>query len=169
MNSEIEQLKRENMQLKKKIERLGVKNAETKMNCIREEDKSTFIVEINVLESTDPEVSVQMFVKSYCIDKPFVKKQNIEGKTYYITFSHLPSAQVFAKHAWKRLYEYMMDMDAACFQDKETISIPIWWAQKICPKLVNEDIPRMIEAYERVLIKEKQKLGWYNYEDNISD
>lgn len=168
MNSEIEQLKRENKQLKKKIERLTVKNAETKMDCIREEDKSTFIVEINVVESTNTE-QVQMFVKSYCIDKPFEKKVNIEGKTYYITFSHLPSAQVFAKHAWKRLYEYMMDIDAACFQDEETIFIPIWWVQKICPKLVNEDIPRMIEAYERVLIDVQRKLGWCDYEDNISD
>lgn len=170
MESEIEQLKNEIEQMKKKIERLAVKNAETKMDCIRNKDKSTFIVEINIVEVSDPEqLPVQMFVKSYCSDKPFEMKENIEGKTYYIIYNDLPSAHVFAKYAWKRLCEYMCDIDAACFENKETIFIPIWWVQKICPKLVNEDIPRMIEAYDRVLREEKRKLGWYDYEDNISD
>ena len=171
LKNEIEQLKKEKEQMKKKIERLAVKNAETKMSCIRDKDTSTFIVEINIVEDPDPEkLPVQMFVKSYCSDKSFEKKENIEGKTYYITFPHLPSAQVFAKYAWKRLCEYMCDIDAAAeFENKETIFIPIWWRQEISPEFINEDIPRMIEAYERVLIEEQRKLGWRDYEDNISD
>ena len=170
LKNEIEQLKKEKEQMKKKIESLAVKNACTKMSCIRNEDMSTFIVEINVVKVSDPEkLPVQMFVKSYCSDKPFEKKENIEGKTYYITFPHLPSAQVFAKYAWKRLCEYMCDIDAAEFENKETIFIPIWWRQEISPEFINEDIPRMIEAYERVLIEEQRKLGWRDYEDNISD
>ena len=170
LKKEIEQLKKEKEQMKKKIERLAVKNAETKMSCIRDKDTSTFIVEINIVEDPDPEkLPVQMFVKSYCSDKSFEKKENIEGKTYYITFPHLPSAQVFAKYAWKRLCDFMCNRDAACFEDEETIFIPIWWTREISPELVNEDIPRMIEVYNEVLREEKRKLGWYYYEDNISD
>ena len=171
MESEITQLKNEIEQLKKeKIERLTVKNAETKMSCIRDKDTSTFIVEINVVKVSDPEkLPVQIYVKYYCSDKPYEEKENIEGKTYYITFPYLPSAQVFAKYAWKRLCEYMCNIDAAEFENKETIFIPIWWRQEISTEFINEDIPRMIEAYKRVLIEEQRKLGWRDYEDNISD
>lgn len=72
LKNEIEQLKKEKEQMKKKIESLAVKNACTKMDCIRNEDMSTFIVEINVVEVSDPEkLPVQMFVKSYCSDSDF--------------------------------------------------------------------------------------------------
>lgn len=170
LKNEIEQLKKEKEQMKKKIERLAVKNAETKMDCIRDEDKSTFIVEFNIVEDPDPiKLPVQMYAKSYCSDKPHEKKENVEGKTYYITFPHLPSAQVFAKYAWKRLSEYIRDIDAGCFVDEETMLIPIWRTREITPELANEDIPRMIEVYNEVLLEEKRKLGWCDYEDNISD
>ena len=170
LKNEIEQLKKENEQLKKENERLAVKNAETKMDCIRDEDKSTFIVEFNIVENSDPiKLPVQMYAKSYCSDKPHEKKENVEGKTYYITFPHLPSAQVFAKYAWKRLSEYIRDIDAGCFVDEETMLIPIWWTREITPELANEDILNMLNAYNRVLIEEQCKLGWRDYEDNISD
>ena len=170
LKNEIEQLKKEKEQMKKKIERLAVKNAETKMDCIRDEDKSTFIVEFNIVENSDPiKLPVQMYAKSYCSDKPHEKKENVEGKTYYITFPHLPSAQVFAKYAWKRLSEYIRDIDAGCFVDEETMLIPIWWTREITPELANEDILNMLNAYNRVLIEEQCKLGWSDYEDNISD
>ena len=170
LKNEIEQLKKEKEQMKKKIERLAVKNAETKMDCIRDEDKSTFIVEFNIVENSDPiKLPVQMYAKSYCSDKPHEKKENVEGKTYYITFPHLPSAQVFAKYAWKRLSEYIRDIDAGCFVDEETMLIPIWWTREITPELANEDILNMLNAYNRVLIEEQCKLGWRDYEDNISD
>ena len=170
LKKEIEQLKEENEQMKKKIERLAVKNAETKMDCIRDEDKSTFIVEFNIVEDPDPiKLPVQMYAKSYCSDKPHEKKENVEGKTYYITFPHLPSAQVFAKYAWKRLSEYIRDIDAGCFVDEETMLIPIWRTREITPELANEDILNMLNAYKRVLIEEQCKLGWSDYEDNISD
>lgn len=170
LKNEIEQLKKENKQMEKKIVHLAYKNASTKMSCIREKDKSTFIVEINIVEDPDPiKLPIQMYVKSYCSDERYVEKENVEGKTYYIIYNDLPSAQVFAKHAWKRLCEYMCDIDAAEFENKETIFIPIWWRQEISPEFINEDIPRMIEAYDRVLKEEKRKLGWYNYDDNVSD
>ena len=170
LKKEIEQLKNEKEQMKKKIERLAVKNACTKMDCIRDEDKSTFIVEFNIVENSDPiKLPVQMYAKSYCSDKPHEKKENVEGKTYYITFPHLPSAQVFAKYAWKRLSEYIRDIDAGCFVDEETMLIPIWWTREITPELANEDILNMLNAYKRVLIEEQCKLGWRDYEDNISD
>ena len=170
LKNEIEQLKKEKEQMKKKIERLAVKNASTKMSCIREKDYSTFIVEINIVEDPDPiKLPIQMYVKSYCSDERYEKKENVEGKTYYIVYNDLPSAQVFAKYAWKRLCDFMCNRDAACFDDEETIFIPIWWTREISPELVNEDIPRMIEVYNEVLREEKRKLGWYDYEDNISD
>ena len=170
LKNEIEQLKNENEQMKKKIDHLAYKNAYAKMNCIRDEDKSTFIVEINIVEDPDPiKLPIQMYVKSYCSDERFVKKENVEGKTYYIIYNDLPSAQVFAKYAWKRLCDFMCNRDAACFDDEETIFIPIWWTREISPELVNEDIPRMIEVYNEVLLEEKRKLGWCDCEDNISD
>lgn len=170
LKKEIEQLKKEKKQMKKKIERLAVKNAETKMDCIRNEDKSTFIVEINVVEDhTDPiKLPVLMYVKSYCSDEPNEKKENVEGKTYYITCRHLPSAHVFAKYAWKRLCGFIRDWHAGCFDDEETMLIPVYY-EHICPELVNDFIPRLINDFEGILMEEKSRLGWYYYEDNISD
>lgn len=72
LKNEIEQLKKEKEQMKKKIERLAVKNASTKMSCIREKDYSTFIVEINIVEDPDPiKLPIQMYVKSYCSDERY--------------------------------------------------------------------------------------------------
>lgn len=170
LKNEIEQLKKEKEQMKKKIERLANKNAETKMDCIRDEDKSTFIVEINIVEDPDPiKLPVQIYVKYYCSDKPCERKENVEGKTYYITHIQLPSAQVFAKYAWKRLCEYMRDMYAGSMVDAtEKMLIPVYY-EHICPELLNDYIPHLINDFDRVLIEEKCKLGWYDYEDNISD
>ena len=170
LKKEIEQLKNERKQMKKKIERLAVKNAYAKMDCIRNEDKSTFIVEINIVEDPDPiKLPVQIYVKYYCSDKPCERKENVEGKTYYITRIQLPSAQVFAKYAWKRLCEYMCDMYAGSMVDAtEKMLIPVYY-EHICPELLNDYIPHLINDFDRVLIEEKCKLGWYDYEDNISD
>ena len=170
LKNEIEQLKKEKEQMKMKIERLAVKNAETKMDCIRDEDKSTFIVEINIVEDPDPiKLPVQIYVKYYCSDKPYEEKENVEGKTYYITYVQLPSAQVFAKYAWKRLCEYMYNMHAGSMVDAtEKMLIPVYY-EHICPELVNDFIPHMIEDFEEILMEEKRKLGWVDSNDNISD
>lgn len=169
LKKEIEQLKKEKEQMKKKIERLAVKNAETKMDCIRNEDKSTFIVEINVEERHEPHLRpVVMYVKSYCSDDCYEKKENVEGKTYYITNCYLPSAHVFAKYAWKRLTEFIEGWYEGCFNDEETMLIPVYY-EHICPELVNEDIPIMIDYFKGILREEKCKLGWVDSNDNISD
>ena len=171
LKKEIEQLKEEKKQMKKKIERLAVKNACTKMDCIRNEDKSTFIVELNIEERHEPHLRpVVIYVKYYCSDEPHEKKENVEGKTYYIIYNYLPSAQVFAKYAWKKLSRHISDFYQGEMLDSTytTMLLPCEY-ESICPEFLNDELYEIMRGFRIALDQVKSSLGWYYYEDNISD
>ena len=171
LKNEIEQLKKEKEQMKKKIVHLAKKNAYTKKSCIGFFDTTAFIVELNIVERHEPHLRpVVIYVKYYCSDKSYEEKEDIEGKTYYIIYNDLPSAHVFAKHAWKKLSRHISDFYQGEMLDstETTMCLPCEY-ESICPDFLNDELYEIMRGFRIALDQEKRSLGWTYYEDNIRD
>lgn len=171
LKNEIEELKKQNEQMKKKIVHLAKKNAYTKKSCIGYFDTTAFIVELNIVERHEPHLRpVVIYVKYYCSDESYEEKEDIEGKTYYIIYNDLPSAHVFAKHAWKKLSRHISDFYQGEMLDstETTMCLPCEY-ESICPDFLNDELYEIMRGFRIALDQEKRSLGWTYYEDNIRD